>query len=34
MDLDIDRILIENYADSEDYRMVLFPGYSLSNLEN
>ena len=29
MDIDVDRILIENYADNEDYRMVLFPGYTL-----
>lgn len=27
MDIDVDKILIENYADSEDYRMVLYPGY-------
>lgn len=26
-DLDIERILIENYADTEEFRMVLFPGY-------
>lgn len=31
VDMDIDRILIENYADSEAYRMVLFPVYSLSD---
>ena len=28
VDIDIERILIENYADSEGYRMVLFPGIS------
>ena len=28
VDIDIDRVLIENYADSEAYRMVLFPGIS------
>jgi len=29
IDVDIDKIVIENFADSEAYRMVLFPGYSL-----
>ena len=31
--IDIDKIVIENWADSEAYRMVMFPGYSLQNLE-
>jgi hypothetical protein len=28
VDVDVDRILIKNFADTEEYRMVLFPGYS------
>ena len=31
--IDIDKIVIENWADSEAYRMVMFPGYSLQNIE-
>jgi hypothetical protein len=27
-DIDIDRIVIRNYVDTEEYRMALFPGYS------
>lgn len=29
-DIDIDKILIENYCDTEEYRMVLFPGFGLN----
>ncbi|CDW78547.1 UNKNOWN [Stylonychia lemnae] len=34
VDIDIDRILIENFADSEQYRMVLFPGHSFHGTDN